>query len=440
MSFCALGAYSQNRSAYFSDNYIYGFQLNPAFASETGFISMPGIGNLNIAVDGNVGINKFLFNTNGRTTTFMNPEISASEFLKGLKTNNRIGANGRIGILTVGFNAFGGFNTISLNTVFDVQARMPKSVFSFLKEGVQNRTYDISNLDAHADAYVELALNHSHKINDRLRVGAAVKLLVGGGNIDVNMNSAKLVLGENAWTAETDARVLANFKGLAYKTEINDRTGHEYISGVSLDGPKGIGGIGLAFDLGAVYKLNQDWTFSAAFTDIGFISWSNNMEASTNGVHTFNTDDYIFDPDDFGSTWDVMGDRLSALYELEDNGDTGRRNRALSATMNAGAEYVFPLYRPLSFGVLNTTRIAGRFSWTDFRLSATVKPVKCLSASVNYGIGTFGSSFGWVPNLSLTGFNLFIGMDHTVGKLARQGVPLNSNAQFSLGINFPFGK
>ena len=78
MSFCALGAYSQNRSAYFSDNYIYGFQLNPAFASETGFISMPGIGNLNIAVDGNVGINKFLFNTNGRTTTFMNPEISAS--------------------------------------------------------------------------------------------------------------------------------------------------------------------------------------------------------------------------------------------------------------------------------------------------------------------------------------------------------------------------
>ena len=159
----------------------------------------------------------------------------------------------------------------------------------------------------------------------------------------------------------------------AYKTEINDRTGHEYISGVSLDGPKGIGGIGLAFDLGAVYKLNQDWTFSAAFTDIGFISWSNNMEASTNGVHTFNTDDYIFDPDDFGSTWDVMGDRLSALYELEDNGDTGRRNRALSATMNAGAEYVFPLYRPLSFGVLNTTRIAGRFSWTDFRLSAMSK-------------------------------------------------------------------
>jgi hypothetical protein len=28
-------------------------------------------------------------------------------------------------------------------------------------------------------------------------------------------------------------------------------------------------------------------------------------------------------------------------------------------------------------------------------------------------------------------------MDHTLGKLAKQGVPINSNAQFSFGINFP---
>jgi hypothetical protein len=36
------------------------------------------------------------------------------------------------------------------------------------------------------------------------------------------------------------------------------------------------------------------------------------------------------------------------------------------------------------------------------------------------------------------GFNMFIGMDHTLGKLAKQGIPLSSNAEFSMGINFPF--
>lgn len=29
-------------------------------------------------------------------------------------------------------------------------------------------------------------------------------------------------------------------------------------------------------------------------------------------------------------------------------------------------------------------------------------------------------------------------MDHTMGKLAKQGVPLKSNAKFNLGIDFPF--
>lgn len=33
---------------------------------------------------------------------------------------------------------------------------------------------------------------------------------------------------------------------------------------------------------------------------------------------------------------------------------------------------------------------------------------------------------------------MFLGMDHTLGKLAKQGLPLSSNAAVNLGINFPF--
>jgi hypothetical protein len=29
-------------------------------------------------------------------------------------------------------------------------------------------------------------------------------------------------------------------------------------------------------------------------------------------------------------------------------------------------------------------------------------------------------------------------MDHTIGKLAKQGIPLSSNTEFNMGINFPF--
>ena len=135
---------------------------------------------------------------------------------------------------------------------------------------------------------------------------------------------------------------------------------------------------------------------------------------------------------------DRIRDKFSALYELEDMGDQGSRSTMLATTFNIGAEYTVPLYRRLSFGLLNTTRIYGDYSWTDFRLSANVAPVKCFDASVNVAAGTFGVGFGWLINLHVPGFNLFAGMDHTVTKVAKQFVPLSSNASFNFGLNFPF--
>lgn len=167
------------------------------------------------------------------------------------------------------------------------------------------------------------------------------------------------------------------------------------------------------------------------------------MLATTNGEKTFNTDKYTFNPDDdapnsFKNEWDKIKDDISAIYELDDAGDRGGRTTALHATMNLAAQYEFPLYKPLTFGLMNTTRFGGDFTWTDFRLSANVAPCKVFSAAVSLGAGTYGVSFGWLANLHVTGFNLFIGTDHTPGKLAKQGVPLSSNAQVNFGINFPF--
>ncbi|MDE6175633.1 MAG: hypothetical protein K2F88_08740, partial [Duncaniella sp.] len=75
---------------------------------------------------------------------------------------------------------------------------------------------------------------------------------------------------------------------------------------------------------------------------------------------------------------------------------------------------------------------------TDFILTANPEPLKFFSARVHFGVGTFGPSFGWIVNLKTSGFNLFVASDHTPGKTAKQGVPLNSNTNVNLGINIPF--
>lgn len=119
-------------------------------------------------------------------------------------------------------------------------------------------------------------------------------------------------------------------------------------------------------------------------------------------------------------------------------GDRGGRTTMLSATLNFAGQYTLPVYRNLTFGLMNTTKIQGAYSWTDFRLSANVAPVKIFSATANMAVGSYGCGFGWLANLHVTGFNLFLGMDHTLGKLTKDGVPLSSNASVNFGMNVLF--
>ena len=432
-------AMAQNtNSGYFLDGYLYRHEMNPAFDNERNYVSMPALGNLNLSLRGNIAVDDVFYNVNGRTTTFMNPLVSVSEVMGNLSDNNKLNLNVKEEILSAGFKAFGGYNTVGISVRAFMGANLPRDLFSLIKEGASNRTYDISDVNAYTDSYAELAFGHSRDINDNLRVGAKVKFLLGLANVDAQFKNVKLTLGEDSWNVMADAMVESSIKGLAY----HENTNHEYVSGAEIDG-FGLNGFGLAFDLGAEYRLNDDWAFSASVLDLGFVGWNNNMLATTNGLQEFSTDKYTFNVNDdavnnFDDEFEKMKDDLSGLYELNDEGDQGGRTKMIGATINLGAEYTLPVYNKLKFGLMNSTRIQGRYSWTEFRLSANVAPVDVFSANVNMAAGTYGVSFGWLLNFHTTGFGLFVGMDHTFGSTAKQGVPMSGNASMNLGINFPF--
>lgn len=436
----SLAATAQNYSAYFLDDYAYNYQHNPAMALDRKFdISLPLLGSLNVGTRANVGVRDFVFKQkDGTLTSFLNPNVSASDFMGKLHNHNRIGFNLNEQIFSYGFRAFGGYNHVSIGVQADAQLRLPKSMFAFLKEGITNRTYDIGRIDVNANAYAEIALNHSRSLEKfvpGLRVGGSFKFLIGFANMDLNLDKADLELGKDNWRAVTNGTIRMNLPGVRYSTATS-KDGVDYVDGVKFDG-FGVGGYGMAIDLGATYRLNKDWDFALAFNNIGFINWKDNVEASTNGDRIVSTNDYPLNASDFDDSMDALTDALSSLYQLNDNGNTGSRCRALAGTMNASARYTLPVYRQLTFGLLNTTHMARRYAWTEFRLSANVTPVKWLGVGVNYGLGSFGSSFGWILNIAPKGFNLYVGMDHTIGKLSKQYVPLNLNSQFSFGINFP---
>lgn len=435
MATAAFTAAAQSRSGYFLDNYAYNYQLNPAMGRDGKYdVGFPGLGSMNIGVNSNMGLNTFLYQQDGRMVTFMHPDISADEAMKKFKNDLRLGFELRENIINVGFRAFGGYNHISINAVAEAQVRMPKALFSFVKEGVSNRSYEIGRMAIQAGAYGEIAFNHSHdlsKIVPGLKVGGTFKFLVGIANADLYMNRADLNLGEDSWTATTEGAAKMSIKGFDWKVN-----GDGQIDDYEIDGFSAPNGYGIAFDLGATYEW-KDFTFGLAFNDLGFINWSNTAVAGMGGVHTFDSNDYVLDPDDIEDSFDKMKDDLTSLFDFKPDSEATSHTRALAATMNASVEYTLPMYKQVSFGLLNTTRMARKFAWTDFRFSANYLPVKWLGLNVNYGVGTFGSHFGWMLNIAPKGFNLYVGMDHTLGTLSKQYVPKNLNGQLSFGINFP---
>lgn len=458
--FCATSIMAQGlRSSYFMEGMTYRHQLNPAFMGESNYINLPFfvLGNFNVGTQANIGLNDFVYkhNQNGyKLTTFMNPSVGNDEFLSNLHTNNHLNLNLSLPILSFGFRGFGGFNTFEVGVRSNTSINLPYDLFDFMKTGMSSEAgtqYNIKDLTIRSNNYVEVALGHAREvIKDRLTVGAKVKILVGGGNANAHLENMDIYMSQDKWQIVADGRVEGSVKGGYFTTKEPDDKGDREVDGFELESP-GVGGYGVAFDLGAVYKMDdyvEGLTLSAALLDLGFIKWNNGVKAKLKNEYTFDgfkhpiaIDPEDGDPGDIDDQIDQIGDDLEDFIKLNDDGTVKSRTTKLIATMNIGAEYALPYYKKLRFGFLSSTHFNKPFTWSEGRFSANVAPVSWFEASVNYAISSFGSSLGWVLNFHPSGFNFFIGTDHMITKVTPQYVPVgNANANVSLGFNITWGK
>lgn len=438
-------------SAYFTDGYLYSHTMNPAMADTLGYVSIPVLGNINISTMGNFGLKDVLRDnplypeqSDKKKTTFLNPYIS--DPLKGFsKGNNKVSAQADVTLMSVGFKAFGGYNTVELNAHARSYVKLPYELFNFAVNA-GNGNYNIGDIYARAFSYAEVALGHSRDLNDKWRVGAKLKLLLGIEDADVQMKDVQAQLTGNTWLIKANAQAHMSMKGFTYKSKQKDYKSqggqYEYINDVDVDGT-GIGGVGMAVDLGAVYKPAPGWEVSAAVTDLGFISWSsdhyarnNEQEFTFDGFHDIDVNKGESNTPKNQS--DKYSDQLSQFANLQDQGDQGSRTTGIGAHINLGASYTLPSYNKLKLGLLSTTCLQGVHTWTELRGSGNWSPLKWLSGNLNVAASSYACSLGWMLNVHPRGFNFFIGMDHLLGKMSKEYIPLSSNASLSTGFNITF--
>ena len=447
----SLGAAAQEfRTSYFMKTSNLRHQMNPALLEDS-YFTTPVLGNLNIGATGNVGYKNFVYklqnNPEYTQTTFVHPSVSASQFLGDLSDNNKIDVYANINIFSVGFKAFGGTNLIEMNVRSNTNVALPKELFEFMKLTGAREHYSFSDLGVRSQNYAEIALGHSRNINDKLRVGAKLKFLVGMAYADLDVDRMDITMNGDYWRIAADTRLNAGVLDSKFEydedPETNAPDGRRRVKGLD-DVAFGVPGFGMAVDLGATYRLNDDWTFSAAVTDLGFIGWSGTKTASSQGDYTFDGFEDIYAKGDeaeevnkIGEQFDRLGDDLEEMFSVYDDGEKSV-SQMLAATVNVGAEYTLPVYRNLRFGFLYTGRIHGIYSYHQAMLSANVRPVKWFEAVLNTTASTTGFMFGGAISFKAPHFNFFLGSDRILGKVNKQFIPLNNmNANVCMGMSIP---
>ncbi len=424
-------------SVYFLEGNNQRHLLNPAFTSDHGFVTFPVLGNFNVTLNSNVGLGTFLYPQGEDMLTFMHPDISSEEAMSKFKSTNIVEADINLNIMTVGFNSWGGTNTVGLSVRSQTGIYLPRGIFQFLKEGqtASEQEYNIDNLNARTQNYVELALGHSRDINENLSVGAKVKLLAGGLYANAHAENMRIYMSDNEWRISERSKLVSS-KGINYEYDENGN-----ISGLDLSG-FGIAGFGLGFDLGAIYRINEAATVSLAITDIGFISWNGcsvaenrNQEFIYNGFDNIGVEDNPDGSNDFEDAAEEIGDSLEDLINFKDSGEKGETT-SLYTTIRAAGEYGI-LNNKISFGLLASVRVGAPRVWGEGMVTANFRPCSWFNAAVNGSFSNIRSSMGATLNFHPKAVNFFIGTDYILAKFSKQMIPVNAaKFNFAMGLSF----
>lgn len=441
ISFLTLGAIllsAQSRTSYFVRNSTQNHYMNAAFVPDQGYVGVPFLNGFDIQLGGNFGPSTFLYPlSNGKTGLFLNEEVSSEAFLAGLRNNTSLDLNFGYNVVDAGwFTGKDSFWTISLGMDVNVDSSIPKEFFRFLKNGMTTnpQSYTIENLGIGAQAYAHLSLGYSRGLDELvkgLRVGAKVKLLASVADLQMQVDRLDLNMSSDAWTVNSlgSARILGG--GLVPSF---DEDG--YLNGLGFEPFElGVGGFGMAFDLGAEYTISEGTPvdglrFSVSVTDLGFISYGKNKSRilSADGSVRYEGIENIGGDEDISSQLNGITDELMGLASFTEQEVSGSQNGSLAATLYAGVDYSF-LDDKMNVGLLYSARF-GRFrTENELTLAWNYAPVRSFDIALSYSLLKTHSTFGWLITFVPTrGVGLFVGSDFT---------PLNYTAFNIEGIKIP---
>ncbi len=437
------------KGSYFLDNSLNRNKLNPAFAPDMNYFQIPAIGNLSVGMLSNLDVQSFLFPMNGQLNTFLHKDVTVRQFDRALARNPYMDVAVDLNLINFGWKWGDGFWTVDVGVKADADVDIPSSLFMFMKKGMtEEGIYNLGPVNAHIAASVQAAVGYSRDLSEYvpgLRVGARIRGIIPAAYAGLNFKKVELDARMDKWILRTQGSLHTSVGGF-------ELMGADGAISPSFD-PSGIrpAGFGMSIDVGAEYRMEFDGfinsvNFSAAFTDVGFISYGAKTTHAYAAKGRMNWTGAVVSVKDgkFDTAVDELGD-FGKLIEFAPEGDKPITRSSLPS-FYAGVEMPF-LNNMMSVGALYSARASYHYLRNELTLSYNLNPVRWFSLGLNYSFLNVARTMGFVLELTpRIGPCLYLGCDYvplewTVGPdaISNMTIPTALRFNFRFGLAFAIG-
>jgi len=371
------GQVRQPHSLYYMETIPQISQMNPAFQPRAnGYLSLPV--NFNIDLFSDLAP-KDIFQRQGNN--WYTPFDEPFDFYK-LKQSigkNSFSLNGGLDLDIIGYGlrVGKGYLSIGVSEHITGSLSLPTDLITLADDKYPNgTTLDFSPLGINSMMYQQFRIGYSHKITDRLTVGMNIKPLFGQIAVVTDLEKFSFLTGEEQWNLDAKGAVYSSLPYEAVKNEEGKLD--EFASRVDdyefIDWFNDYGGAfrnpGIAFDLGASYRITDQLTVSASLNNLGFISWKEDLNSvSFSGKYTFESLEF----DDTEDVVDQLEELLNSINDATDyKMHQNKFKTTLPPALHAGVSYQF--FESLSAGFLSRTVFWKNSVSQSFNLSGYFQP------------------------------------------------------------------
>lgn len=455
LSFC----FSQNKQV------LYGFSetpqallLNPGGKVEyKGFFGIPLLSHFHVN-GGSSGISVYdLFAEDGRDFN-----VKLRDAVNKLQPNDFLTTTQQLELFSGGF-AFGPtyekneYLSFGLYQELDFIGYFPKDYAVLALEGNQaniGRPFKLDHLNLNADVLSVLHIGYNKKVNDKFTYGIRGKIYSSIFNVNSTKNNGRFITvqGENNIYRHIFNLDL-EFRTSGISSLINDDN-DDFDRDIKTIQKRILFGqnLGLGFDVGFTYQLDDQWYVDGSLLDIGFIRHSKDIENfELKDNFTFEGIDPLFPESNEGQTadeyWSELEEEFEDLFEVDTTQTKYTVWRPIK--LNASLNYAFGKKKLKDCDCL--AEDGGYLNRVGAQLYAVKRPkgmqaaltgyyyrriFNGLSAKATYTIDSYSfSNIGLGVSANLWGVNLYLMADNFLGY---QNIYDAQNVSLQLGLNYIF--